>query len=86
MALNPDPVSTRPRPPANSGPEVRRVTIKLTEPAYCELREMANERGLSLTGLIRRALATDRFFWLHRGAQVLLREGDSTREVVLLHD
>ena len=66
--------------------EVRRITIKLTPEAYDELRSRAKARNLTLTGLIRKALATDRFFYDHRDAQVLLRDGSSTREVVLLHD
>ena len=67
-------------------PGLRRVTIKLTESAYEELKSMAAEQNLSLTGLIRKALATDRFFWINRKAKILLREGSSTREVVLLQD
>ncbi|MBI4884808.1 MAG: hypothetical protein HY826_12225 [Actinobacteria bacterium] len=62
------------------------MTIKLTNDAYDELRRMASVRGLTLTGLIRKGLATERFFYEHRNAQVLLREGSTTREVVLLHE
>ena len=40
---------------------LRRVTIKVTESTYRELRERAETRHLSLTGLIREALATDRY-------------------------
>ena len=68
-------------------PDIRRVTIKLTDEAYSDLKKLATERGLTITGLIKRALATDRFFWEHRRDRLLLKQPNgSTREVVLLQD
>lgn len=66
--------------------EVRRVTIKLTSEAYEGVRQLATEADLTLTALIRQALAVFRFFHEHRKAKVFLQEEDGVmREVVLVH-
>lgn len=66
--------------------DVRRVTIKLTAEAYEGVRELADATGLTLTALIRQALALFRFFHEHRKSQVFLKSEDGVmREVVLVH-
>lgn len=65
---------------------VRRITVKLTPAAYESVREMADGLDMSITAVVRDALAVFRFFVVeHRDAKVLLKEGDHTREVVLFH-
>jgi hypothetical protein len=64
---------------------VRRVTIKLTSEAYTSLRSLADDTGLSLTVLIRQALAMYRFFHEHRDARIFLKEPNGeSREVFLV--
>jgi len=65
--------------------EVRRVTIKLTPEAYDGVAQLARQSGLTLTALIRQALALFRFFHDHKDAQVFLKENGEMREVVLLN-
>jgi hypothetical protein len=67
--------------------DVRRVTIKLTPDAYDSVRSMADGLEMSLTSLIRQALAVFRFFFVeHKDAKVFLKEGDGElREVVLFN-
>ena len=62
--------------------EFKRLTINLSPELHKELVEMANERGITVTELIRRAIALDKFMWEHRDADLLLKEGDQVQKIV----
>lgn len=64
----------------------KRLTINLTPELHAELTERAERRGLSITDLIRRAVALDKFVDdnLQQGGRVLVERAEEVREVVLI--
>ena len=64
--------------------EYKKLTINLAPELHEELQRMAEERGITITELIRRAVALDKFVWEHRDAELLLKDGDEIRQIVLI--
>jgi hypothetical protein len=63
-------------------PGYRKLTINLAPELHDKLQAVASERSITVSELIRRAVALDLFIWEHRGAELLLKEGDSVKEIV----
>lgn len=63
-----------------------RLVIDLAPGYHAELSRLAEERGLSVTDLLRGALALDRYVWENRGGELLTRDQASgdVRQVVLV--
>lgn len=62
----------------------KKLTINVSPEVHEELQRLADERGITITDLIKRAVALDKFVWEHRDAELLLKEGDTVRQIVLL--
>jgi hypothetical protein len=64
----------------------KKLTINLAPEVHEDLQRMADERGVTITELIRRAIALDKFVYEHRDADLLLRERDGRelRQIVLI--
>ena len=62
----------------------KKLTINLAPELHEELQRMADERRITITELIRRAVALDKFVWEHRTAELLLKDGDQIRQIVLI--
>ena len=60
-----------------------KLTIKMPNEVHDELEGLARQRGTNVTGLIKRAVALDKYVWEHRDAELLVRDGDHVRQVVL---
>jgi hypothetical protein len=65
-------------------PEYKKLTINVAPELHEELQRMADERGITITELIRRAVALDKFIYENRDAELLLKEGDKVRQIVLV--
>ncbi len=63
-------------------PEVTRVTVNLPEKVWEALTELADEKSISKTDALRRAISTEVFLnqAIKEGAEVLLRRKDGTVE------
>lgn len=65
--------------------QYKKLTINLAPEVHAELQRMADERGITITELIKRSVALDKFVWEHRDAELLIKDGDGTvKQVVLL--
>jgi hypothetical protein len=64
--------------------EYKKLTINVSPELHEELQRMADERGITITELIRRAVALDKFVHENRDAELLLRDGDKVRQIVLV--
>lgn len=64
--------------------EVRRLTLNLSPEIYEEMRALADQKSISLTELVRRAVAREKFFHEHKDQQVILRDGEREQIVVML--
>ena len=64
--------------------EYKKLTINLAPELHEDLQRMAEARGITITELIRRAVALDKFVWEHRDAELLLKDGDEIRQIVLI--
>jgi hypothetical protein len=62
----------------------RKLTINFSVGLHDEVNAIARERGITVTELVKRSLALDKFVWENRDAKLLLKDGDEIREVVLL--
>lgn len=64
----------------------KKLTINLAPEVHEELQRLADERGITITELIKRAVALDKFVWENRDAELLLKDkdGDTIRQIVLL--
>jgi predicted transcriptional regulator len=63
---------------------VRKVTVNLSDETIKDLKEVADKRGISLTEVIRRAIATEKFVQDEReeGGKILVEKpGGRVREV-----
>jgi predicted transcriptional regulator len=59
------------------------LTIKMAPDVHAELADLAEQRGISITELIKRAVALDKFCWEHRDAELLVRDGDHVKQIVM---
>lgn len=64
--------------------DYKKLTINLAVELHEDLQQTARERGISVSELIRRAIALDKFIWQHRHEELLLKNGDTTRQIVLV--
>jgi hypothetical protein len=64
--------------------DYKKLTINLAADLHEDLQRMAQERGINVSELIRRAIALDKFVWEHREEELLLKNGDTTRQIVLI--
>jgi len=71
---------------ADSGTRVVRLSINLNPESADVLREYANRKGISITEAVRRAIGALSFLdeSQSKGASVLIKQGNDTKEVVLL--
>ncbi len=63
--------------------DYKRLTINLSEEMHAQLQEMAAQQQTTVSHLLRRAVALEKFFWDHRDEEVFLKKDDETREVLL---
>lgn len=63
---------------------VRRLTLSLPTDVYDEMKALADERRISMTELIRRAISREKFFHEHRDQKVILRSDDNAEQVVVM--
>jgi hypothetical protein len=47
-------------------------------------RQRTTGSGYGRWAIIRRAVALDKFVWEHRNAELLLKDGDEIRQIVLI--
>ena len=66
-----------------AGPRYKKLTINVTPEVHEELQQLADARGITITELIKRAVALDKFVWEHRKGELLIKEGDRVKEIVL---
>ncbi|MGH9247662.1 MAG: CopG family transcriptional regulator [Acidimicrobiales bacterium] len=62
----------------------KKLTINLAPAVHGELHRLADERGVTISELIRRAIALDLFLHEHRDSELLLKRGDDIRQIVLV--
>lgn len=62
----------------------KKLTINLSEDVHAELSRLAGEQGCTITELIKRAVALNRFVWEHRDGELLIKHGDVVHQVVLI--
>lgn len=62
----------------------KKLTINVSPEVHEELLRLADERGITITDLIKRAVALDKFVWEHRDAELLIKDGDTVRQIVLI--
>jgi hypothetical protein len=66
------------------GTEVRRVNVNFSREAYDALLQLAEERGVTMSTVLRDAIAMEK--WLQEekreGAKFLIKNGDEVREVL----
>jgi predicted transcriptional regulator len=60
----------------------KKLTINVSPEVHEELQRLADARGITITELIKRAVALEKFVWEHREGELLLKEGDRVREIV----
>jgi hypothetical protein len=61
-----------------------KVTISLTESQYEDLVRLADEHEMSLSQLVTRGIALQKFLLENKDSELLLKRGSTTREVVLV--
>lgn len=64
--------------------EYKKLTINVSPEMHEELKNLADSQDISITELIKRSVALQKFFWGHRHCEILLRDGDTLKEIVLL--
>jgi hypothetical protein len=62
----------------------KKLTINMTEDVYATLTDLAGQRGITITELIKRSVALHKFVWEHRDGELLLREGDTMTKIVMI--
>jgi hypothetical protein len=64
----------------------KKLTINLAPDYHAELVRLAEARGITITDLIKGALALDKYVWEHRDAELLMKDKDSDtiRQIVLI--
>ncbi len=70
--------------PDEAAPKYKRLTINVAPELHAQLQDMAAERGITVTELLRRAVAIEKFLYEHRDEKLLLKDGNETREIVLV--
>lgn len=61
----------------------KQLKINVAPDLHAELARLADEQGITITDLIKRAVALHKFVWEHRSGELLIREGDETERVVI---
>jgi hypothetical protein len=61
-----------------------KVTISLTESQYEDLVQLADEHEISLSALVTRGIALQKFLLEHKDAEILLKQGDQLRQIFLV--
>lgn len=59
------------------------LTINMAPEAHEELTSLADQRGITITELVRRALALDKYCWEHREDELLVADDDHVRQIVM---
>lgn len=62
--------------------DYKKLTINIAADLHDELQRAAAERGITVTELIRRAIALDKFIHDNSDSELLLRKGDEVRQIV----
>jgi hypothetical protein len=65
-------------------PPYKKLTINVAPEIHAELQRLADEQSISITELIKRAVALHKFVWEHRHGELLIKEGDDIKQIVLL--
>jgi predicted transcriptional regulator len=61
----------------------KKLTINLSEDVYEQLSDLAEQRAITITELIKRAVALDKYVWEHRYSELLLKDGDNVQQIVM---
>ena len=62
----------------------KKLTISVAPDVYSELQRLADEMGgITITELIKRAVALQKFVWENRSVGVLIEEGEKVKQIVL---
>lgn len=64
----------------------KKLTIDMAPEVHATLVDLAAQRGITITELIKRALALDKFCWEHRDAELLVKDGHRVRQIVMFGD
>lgn len=68
-----------------AGSRYKKLTINVAPEVHEELQRLADEMGgITITELIKRAVALQKFVWEHRDGELLIREGDKVKQIVLI--
>jgi len=63
----------------------KKLTINVAPDVHEQLQKLADEMGgITITDLIKRAVALQKYVWEHRNGELLIKEGDSVRQIVLI--
>lgn len=63
--------------------ELRKITITMPEAMLDELRSRARRRGVTVTELIRRAVAIERMLFDESDSEVILRDRETGKETAI---
>lgn len=63
-----------------------KLTINLAPDVRDEIQQLADAQGLTLTELIKQAVALDKYVWEHRDGELLVRHGDTVTQIKLGRD
>lgn len=61
--------------------EYKTLTIKMAAELHDDLHAMADDRGITVSELIRRAIALDKFVWENRNSGQASVDGDHLRQI-----
>lgn len=66
-------------------PGYKKLTINLAPDVHAELQRLADEQGITITELIKRAVALHKFVWEHRHGELLVKEDGELKQILLIH-
>jgi hypothetical protein len=62
----------------------KKLTINVSPELHEELQRLAEEQDITVTDLIKRSIALQKFIWEHRDGEILIKENDTIRQIVLI--
>lgn len=62
----------------------KKLTINVAPDVHEELRRLAEAQGITITDLIKRAVALHKFVWEHRDGELLIKQGGTVKQVLVV--
>lgn len=60
----------------------KKLTINVAPDVHEELQRLADAQGITITDLIKKSVALNKFVWEHRDGELLIMKGDTVKRVV----